>query len=492
MSVMRYTRKYVLYSLLTLVVICGVMALVSRQIQKGGDEHGHDHRDPEVPEVSSHPGIPPSPHKITPKLKKKPSPKKVHSHDHPDYIPPGGFPPFELPADLQERLDEVSANGNSYDNNPNFFQQVYDAVSNGRDMETTIEILKEYGIYTDVVLEHMDPYEAFIYVLEQAPTDYKAPAAKYAERVFSEDPSSPEGLEAGLYLAGWEERDLWRVLKYHPNSGMVLYRLGYSMQKDKPSESIVYLKKAAQLEPIGTMPLGTTDGELGTTYQYLGDYKSAWVHLKKASAFNSNPWIQHHMDAIARGEPLLLPVKKDPSPDGIGQDTGPAASVDLPVSPPEVFLDAFVVPEEVPASPQSVAGLSPEELARQDAKHQAFIEMLREREEFARRLAEEEQFKADYFREVEAFIRWAESIENDAPIDTNNFLAKEMERHLLGKQTTFDPDRLKRGFEFLNKYGRDEGIKRLQQLDPDLAKQVTQQRNEKRVPPRRNPRDKDK
>ena len=49
-----------------------------------------------------------------------------------------------------------------------------------------------------------------------------------------------------------------------------------------------------------------------------------------------------------------------------------------------------------------------------------------------------------------------------------------MKRHLLGKETTFDPDRIKRGFDMIQKYGREEGPKRLHSLDPDLAKRVTQ------------------
>ena len=68
---------------------------------------------------------------------------------------------------------------------------------------------------------------------------------------------------------------------------------------------------------------------------------------------------------------------------------------------------------------------------------------------------------------------------NDAPIDTNNFLAKELERHLSGKEATFAPDRVTRGFELIQRYGQDEGIKRLEKADPKLAKQVKQMLNEK-------------
>ena len=69
-------------------------------------------------------------------------------------------------------------------------------------------------------------------------------------------------------------------------------------------------------------------------------------------------------------------------------------------------------------------------------------------------------------------MQWAESIMKDSPINTNNFLAKELERHLLGKETSFDPDRITRGFDMIQKYGQNDGIKRLEKIDPDLAKQV--------------------
>ena len=149
----------------------------------------------------------------------------------------------------------------------------------------------------------------------------------------------------------------------------------------------------------------------------------------------------------------------------------------------DAFVDTFIVPEEMPASPQAPDGPSPEELAQQDAEHRAFQEMLREQDEFIRRLSEYESFRVEYFEDVQTFINWAESTLNDTPTDTNDFLEKEMKRHLLGQKTTFDPDRIKRGFDMIQKYGREDGIKRLQRLDPDLAKQVTRMINENRMPP---------
>ena len=463
MSVMKYTGKYLMLVILALVVIIGVGGIIYSQRQKNVENGAH-------PPVAIKEDSTPRENilqKITSRLKKKPKPS--HSHGHLDLGPIP--PPMEYPRDLKKRLDKVKADGNSYYTNPNYFQEVFDAVSEGRDMETTIKILKEYGIYTDVVLEHMDSYEAFKYALG-APAGYKGPAIKYGERVISEDPSSAEALEAGILLGG--EDNLRDVLKYHPNSALALFKLGDLLLEERPGEAIVYLKKATELGKIGDFSnsLDTGDRMLGIAYQYLGDYKSAWVHFKKAQALNPHhPWARGHLELIAKGEPMILPVKRDLTSDAIGQDTaGKHLPIDdTPAPPPEVFVDAFVVPEDVPAAPQDLESASPEAFARQEAEHQAFLEMLREREEFARRLAEDEDFKAEYFKEVEDFINWAETIKKDAPIDTNNFLEKEMAAHLTGKPAQFSPDRLVRANELIKRYGPEEGLERLQIIDPEIA-----------------------
>ena len=498
MSILKYTLKYLLLGGLFLIVIGSIGTLLYRQIQKNDHEmedHADTFRPSEVQDssTSSHQSLW---DKVTPRLKKKPRASHSHGHLHPGDPPP----PIEYPRDLKERLDKVEANGNSIYTNPNFFQELYDAVSDGRDMETTIEILKEYGIYTDVVLEHMDSYEAFKYTFKAPDNFGLEPSLKYAKRVINEDPSSAEALEAA-YLRGWGD-DFLLVMKHQPDSPLLLYKWGNSLLSAKrPAEAIVYLKKALQTglgqkalqmgqEQLRHSP-DTVDRLLSIAYQQLGDYKSAWVHLKKVESLNPSrqSWARGHLELIASGDPYILPLKREPISEGIVQDTTLPPVVDTPVPSPEVFVDAFVVPEDVPLSPQVPEGLSPDEIERQDVEHQAFLELLRKQEEFARRLAEEEQFKTDYFREVQAFIQWAESIENDAPIDTNDFLAKEMERHLLGEKTRFAPDRIKRGFDFIQKYGQTEGIQRLQQLDPSLANRMTQLLHEKQVPPR-HPRDK--
>ncbi len=498
MSIMKYTRKYVLYSLIALVILCGVGAIVYSQIQREEKPIALT-TEVDVPDTIDSPRQSMW-QKITPKLKK--NPKMAHSHDpHDDrWLPPSG-PGKKLPRDLKKRLDKVRFDHgghytNSYFKSPNYFRDVYEAVSNGQDMETTIQLLKEYRIYTDVVLEHMDNYEAFKYV-QNCSIDVdarKESAIKYAKRTISEDPSSAGALEAGLYMARMvrdpheKETYLRGALKYHPDSSFALYKLGDLLSESRPTEAIPLLKKATDFPHTDQI-----HGRLGVAYEHLGDYKTAWVHYKKAHHANPNfyPW-ESNLKAIENGEPIFSPIASDPMPDFTLEGAGvpaPQPVEGAPVPMSELFVDDFAMPEDVPASVPPPESLSPEELARQESEHQAYLDMLDEQEAFSQRLETDDMFREAYFEEVEKFITWAESIMNDVPVETNNFLSKEMERHLLGKQTTFDPDRIKRGFEFINKYGQDEGLKRLHQKDPDLAKQVTQLLNEKDVPPR-HPRDK--
>ncbi len=502
MSIMKYTRKYVLYSLIALVILCGVGAIVYSQIQRGmevpDESFGlYSGQESNTSDLSSQNMW----DKITARLKKNPKATTGHSDHHDiDHSHVDGSPDQDraLPRSLEKRLDKVRIDhGGQYNHdyltNPNYYRDVYEAVSNGRDMETTIQLLKEYGIYTDVVLEHMDSYEAFKYVQNcSIDVDVKKESAiKYAKRVVNEAPSSAEALDAWLYLERVtsdpqeDENYLRAALEYHPNSIAVLNGLGTLLVHEKPEHAVRYFKKVKGLDSK------QGDWDLGIAYQRLGDYKTAWVHLKRSLALYPNSTMrvfkQMHLDAIEIGEPALSPVQRDSIPDLTGQsaDVPSQNPVDVPSAPNfDVFVDDFVMPEEVPASMPPPERLSAEELARQESEHQAYLDMLDEQEAFSKRLETDAMFREAYFEEVEKFITWAESIMNDVPVETNNFLSKEMERHLLGKQTTFDPDRIKRGFEFINKYGQDEGLKRLHQKDPDLAKQVTQLLNEKRVPPR--------
>ncbi len=83
-------------------------------------------------------------------------------------------------------------------------------------------------------------------------------------------------------------------------------------------------------------------------------------------------------------------------------------------------------------------------------------------------------------KELAGFLQWAGAIMRDTPIETNNFLAKALESHLLGRKTTFTPERIVRAFEMMERNGQIEGMKLLQQRDPELSVAVERLLHQKR------------
>lgn len=76
--------------------------------------------------------------------------------------------------------------------------------------------------------------------------------------------------------------------------------------------------------------------------------------------------------------------------------------------------------------------------------------------------------------ELMAFVNWEKSLSTDTPIDINPFLAQEIRAHIRGEVSPFEPTRLVRAFEHIHRHGKEEGIKRIEQSDPELAKKVKQ------------------
>ena len=132
MSIVKYTAKYTLIGLIVIVVCGGIGGFVYSKYQntalKRQLEAHHDTLEVDQQSVNNPP--PPAIRYVrgasantTPSIE-----------DHQNWC--GAVPiqvefgePFgNLPADLRKRLRNVYAEGNSIDNNPNFFQEVYEAV----------------------------------------------------------------------------------------------------------------------------------------------------------------------------------------------------------------------------------------------------------------------------------------------------------------------------------------------------------------------------
>ena len=301
----------------------------------------------------------------------------------------------------------MDSDGNSYYTNPNYWQEVYDAVCEGLNTQDAIKLLVEGEVYTPMILEHMDNYQAFKYILSCAPLDRRSPAKEYTKRLISEDPKSKVGLEVGLYL-GRHTKDLSKkrayyrgVLEYHPNNTQALHQLSVLLDYDYPETAIPVIKKLNSLDPS----LG--NDRLGIAYERLGDYKTAWIYFKKElKVGQDNPQRKYgsrlHVDALEVGEPIIPPIEN--------------TSVDS-------------------------ASMSIDELER--------------------------------------FIAWSKAILKNSPDEGNAFLKKELKAHLQGHKTSFEPVRIVRAYELIERYGEDEGIERLQENDPELAEKVLQTITEK-------------
>ncbi len=193
---------------------------------------------------------------------------------------------------------------------------------------------------------------------------------------------------------------------------------------DSPEEAIGYALKELRNNP-------QTDGArlhavLGFAYQRLGDYKTAWVHLKKGQALTGQC------------------VSCCPSP---GEGT------------PHV---------EIAEHYDYSAHITAIESGRPLVQRQ--------------RMARSGRDKTAAFEELKGFLEWAGAIMRDTPITTNNFLAKELEAHLLGQKTTFHPERITRAFELMERHKQSKGMRLLQQSDPPLAREVMRLLNKKRGP----------
>ena len=200
---------------------------------------------------------------------------------------------------------------------------------------------------------------------------------------------------------------------------------------DSPEEAISYALKALRNNPQTDATLLHADGArlhgvLGFAYQRLGDYKTAWVHLKKGQALTEQC------------------LSCCPSP---GEGT------------PHV---------EVVEHYDYSAHITAIESGRPLVQRQ--------------RMARSSRDKAASFEELDAFLEWAGAIMRDTPIATNNFLAKELESHLLGQKTTFHPERITRAFELMERHKQSKGMRLLQQSDPPLAREVMCMFNKKRGP----------
>ncbi len=345
-------------------------------------------------------------------------------------------------------------------------------------------------------------YLEMLAITGNIPKEFRPDSKAFARWIIAEHPYSQAALEARLVLGGWGTSYLMDALKYHPTSPLLHAKIAASTSSRRYPEKVVAFakKKALRLLPTTTedtsyrgiwnSPAVLSHESLGQAYQRLGDYKSALVHLKAAQRLYKtgigdddlnmdgyelmSKWIA----GIEAGKPLIGPNPKphpEPSADfplSTSQPSAPVAPVDAAELPPVPFDfpaspsdDMFRAPNTSSLSP-SDQGMREREAAKQ--AHSAFAK--RQQQEFG------------------DFLRWMARIEQaKSPADLEDFLMREMAKHLQGGASEFTPDRLIHAFEMVNRHGDAAGMVHLQALDPDIAKAMSRHPQSKRVPPRTAP-----
>ena len=379
-------------------------------------------------------------------------PNLLH-HSHQQLPPP-------LPEGLMERLNAL------YTEDPQSFEELeeqrFDLLAGDMDIETTADFLETHQLYNSAILTRLDAARAFKY-LASLP-GHKKEAVKYAERAITDN---PRNLQARMYLAGRGTNDAAGAAAYRaileivPNYVPAMNGLGSRLHYDHPEEAIQILKKVNRQNPT------RGDFSLGRAYERLGDYKTAWIHYRKALILDPDgQLIYMHMDGIAKGEPLYKPIQR--STQTLMPPAGDGAQVPLPQ---ETDVGATAVETELSETPlwnqpTSTAVQTTEDKynARAAAAEQAYQEF--------------QKLGGKSHQEFQAFIDWVQHAENE-PATSQDFLSQQMKSHLTkGAISQFDAERIVRAFEILERYGPEEGLRHLQETDPEIAEQI------RRNPPR--------
>ena len=329
------------------------------------------------------------------------------------------------------------------------------------DTEGILGKMEEYNYVSDALLKHMEPERAFQTLFDWWNTrtvrgiDSDMLDA-YAARALSVNPNNIDA----RFCLGKTTADFHAILDVDPNyypAMDVIARLRYH---DAPEEVIPLLQKSRDLGSKAANML------LGWTYERLGDYKTAWTHYYKSLVQQPDGQVPlMHMGAIFRGEPRIEPIqrRKQTLPPAHGAfDAQPDRDTDIATDgQPSTDTDTDWRP-------------TLNETDTAEAAYNAKAEAAKKASQEFQKLQNQSQ------KEFAEFIEWLEHGINDAP-DAQDFLSQQMKAFLRqekgAKATPFAPERIIRAQEMLERYGPEEGLKRLEQDDPEIAEHT------RRTPP---------
>ena len=343
-----------------------------------------------------------------------------------------------------------------------------------RDLEEATQFLEAHGHYNEMLLSRLDDEKAFEYLYaigDPILSIHPARTRPYAKRVLASD---PDHLEALLYLADMDsgsarsnaQREMVLaqyelILADHPDSAHALIEAADVLVRlDRPIQAVEYFSKGHEL--------GARRGffEAGIAYQKLGDYKTAWIYMKKAAQlpFGHSPrGPLGQLRAIESGDPFVKPL--------------PLEKLDIPQM-------GSLVPNPAPMSESSFTDPSVDN-GITTAPPPNIVSDRTETRGASNRREEIRQIQEQMLQEeIDAFIKWAEDLEREENTkNTTDFLKKELALHLSGAPAQFSPARIVRANELLKRFGPDEGLQLLKASDPEIALQIQLLRKEAPKPP---------
>lgn len=473
-----YWKSFLLGGLGALVLICVGLPVYDRltldtpQERTDLDTHSTAIPPPST-DVRNRPPV------LTPQIKRVRTKTTPHQNRSPDNI--GSILPITspdspplLPTEIQTRLNriyrEMVIAGTMYEirNGEKVITEAaymrrFEILVGGMSTEDAVAFLETYQIYNPIILDELEPRRAIDYLYKVRARWQEKEA--YARSVLARDSSNPD---AQMVLLSAEQDDTVAAAGYrdivsrYPDDIGALNALGYRLHYDHPMEAIQYLKMANNLDSsVGYF-------NLGMAYERLGDLKTAWLYYGKQQTIQNGDLVELHKDAIEMGEPLyksiyatILPIQET---DEVSLDTATSSQEELSV--PAVEETPWlpdISSKEHNLSDNQLTDKGRQYAARAEAARAAFE---RQQSEFQRRQAAAQQ-------EFEEFLKWAESIMNgEESIEPEDFLTKEFAAHLKGGKTRYSPERTIRAYEMIERYGPEEGLRRLKEKDAELAEEI--------------------
>ena len=241
-----------------------------------------------------------------------------------------------------------------------------------RNLEEATQFLEHHDHYYEPLLSRLDDERAFEYLYNVAsPNGSGVPGdllRVYADRVVASD---PDNLKARLYLLDTSPRSSVEecvsllsqyesILTDYPDSPHAFVEAApLLVYLEKPLKAIEYLKKGHAL--------GARAGffEAGIAYQQLGDYKTAWVYMNKASRLPHGhlQGPDEHLRAIEAGRPFIQPLP-------IEQLDFPKTG-SLPVSTPDSLFGSTEQPDTFVQSDVGFSDFDPRTDVTSSTNHSA-------------------------------------------------------------------------------------------------------------------------